>query len=60
MTARLIAVVPIIAGEVDLPLLAELAQRGPLALDIRALSAFRKARSWSHVAGRRWRKAWLT
>jgi sugar/nucleoside kinase (ribokinase family) len=34
LTARIYAAVPIIAGEVDLPLLKTLAQRGPVALDV--------------------------
>ncbi len=34
LTAQIYAVVPIIAGEVDLPLLKSLARRGPVALDI--------------------------
>ena len=34
LTARIYAVVPIIAGEVDLALLKELAGRGPVALDV--------------------------
>jgi sugar/nucleoside kinase (ribokinase family) len=34
LTARIYAAVPIIAGEVDLPLLKMLAQRGPVALDV--------------------------
>ena len=40
--ARLYAVVPIIAGEVDLPLLKELAQRGPVALDIQGFVRVRE------------------
>ncbi len=34
LPARIIAIVPIIAGEVDLPLLEALAARGPVALDV--------------------------
>ena len=34
VTARVCAIVPIIAGEVDLPLLKRLARRGPVALDV--------------------------
>lgn len=34
VTARIYAVTPIIAGEVDLPLLKRLASRGPVALDV--------------------------
>jgi sugar/nucleoside kinase (ribokinase family) len=34
LPARIVAVVPIIAGEVDLPLLKALARRGPVALDV--------------------------
>ena len=34
LSARIYAVVPIIAGEVDLPLLQMLARRGPVALDV--------------------------
>ncbi len=34
VSARIYAVTPIIAGEVELPLLARLAQRGPVAMDV--------------------------
>jgi len=51
VTARLIAVVPIIAGEVDLPLLAELARRGPLALDIQGFVRFPEG---EELVSRRW------
>jgi len=40
VTARVYAAVPIIAGEIDLPLLAELARRGPVALDIQGFVRF--------------------
>jgi sugar/nucleoside kinase (ribokinase family) len=42
LQARIYAVVPIIAGEVDLPLLALLSERGPLALDVQGFVRVRE------------------
>ena len=42
IAARIFAVVPIIAGEVDLPLLKSLANRGPLALDVQGFVRVRE------------------
>lgn len=51
LSARIYAVVPIIAGEVDLPLLASLAERGPVALDIQG---FVRVRDDGDLAFRQW------
>ncbi len=55
VAARVYAVVPIMAGEVDLPLLVALSRRGPLALDIQGFVRFREAealvpRPWPDMA----------
>ncbi len=55
LSARTYAVVPIIAGEVDLPLLETLARRGPVALDIQGFIRVRDGdelitRAWSQMA----------
>jgi len=55
MKARIIAIVPIIAGEVDLPLLRALASRGPLALDVQGFVRVRVGgdlvfRPWPEMA----------
>jgi len=55
LKARIIAIVPIIAGEVDLPLLRELASRGPLALDVQGFVRVRVGgdlvfRPWPEMA----------
>jgi sugar/nucleoside kinase (ribokinase family) len=42
LEARIYAAVPIIAGEVDLPLLKSLAQRGPVALDVQGFVRVRQ------------------
>ena len=42
LTARIYAIVPIIAGEVDLVLLKALAQRGPVALDVQGFVRVRQ------------------
>jgi sugar/nucleoside kinase (ribokinase family) len=42
LSARIYAVVPIIAGEVDLPLLKALSQRGPVALDVQGFIRVRQ------------------
>jgi sugar/nucleoside kinase (ribokinase family) len=42
LAARIYAVVPIIAGEVDLALLSELARRGPVALDVQGFVRVRE------------------
>jgi len=42
LPARIYAIVPIIAGEVDLPLLRRLAQRGPVALDVQGFVRVRE------------------
>jgi sugar/nucleoside kinase (ribokinase family) len=55
LPARVILVVPIIAGEVDLPLLHWLAERGPvggpLGLDVQGFTRFRES---GHLVSRRW------
>jgi sugar/nucleoside kinase (ribokinase family) len=51
VTARIYAIVPIIAGEVDLPLLETLAARGPVALDIQG---FVRVRDGNDLVFRRW------
>jgi len=51
LTAHIYAVVSIIAGEVDLPLLKTLAQRGPLALDIQG---FVRVRAGEDLIFRHW------
>lgn len=51
LTARIYAAVPIIAGEVDLPLLKTLAQRGPVALDIQG---FIRVRQGEDLATQPW------
>ena len=55
VAARIIAVVPIIAGEVDLPLLKRLAGRGPVALDVQGFVRVRVGdqllfRPWAEMA----------
>jgi sugar/nucleoside kinase (ribokinase family) len=59
LSARVVLVVPIIAGEVDLPLLRWLAERdpagGPLGLDVQGFTRFRESgrlvsRHWSEMA----------
>jgi sugar/nucleoside kinase (ribokinase family) len=55
LKARIYAVVPIIAGEVDLPLLQVLARRGPVALDVQGFVRVREGddlvfRPWSDMA----------
>ena len=52
ITARLVLITPIIAGEVDLPLLKELAERGPVALDVQG---FVRVRENGHLVFREWR-----
>ena len=42
VNARIYAVVPIIAGEVDLPMLERIAKRGPLALDVQGFVRVRQ------------------
>jgi sugar/nucleoside kinase (ribokinase family) len=51
VTARVYAVAPIIAGEVDLPLLASLAARGPVALDVQG---FVRVRDGGDLVFRHW------
>jgi sugar/nucleoside kinase (ribokinase family) len=51
LTARIYAAVPIIAGEVDLPLLKLLAQRGPVALDVQG---FVRVREGEDLVTRAW------
>jgi len=55
LEARIYAVVPIIAGEVDLPLLKVLAQQGPVALDVQGFIRVRQGddlvtQSWPDMA----------
>ncbi len=55
LEARIYAVVPIIAGEVDLPLLKSLARRGPVALDVQGFIRVRRGddlvtESWPQMA----------
>ncbi len=55
LEARIYAVVPIIAGEVDLPLLKSLARRGPVALDVQGFIRVRQGddlvtESWPQMA----------
>jgi sugar/nucleoside kinase (ribokinase family) len=55
VAAHIIAVVPIIAGEVDLPLLKRLASRGPVALDVQGFVRVRVGdrllfRPWAEMA----------
>ncbi len=55
VSARLYAIVPIIAGEVDLAMLHALAARGPVALDIQGFVRVRVGdalifRPWQHIA----------
>ncbi len=55
LSARLIAVVPIMAGEVDLSLLAHLAERAPVALDVQGFVRVREGnrllfRPWAEMA----------
>jgi sugar/nucleoside kinase (ribokinase family) len=55
LSARVILVVPIIAGEVDLPLLRWLAERGPIGLDVQGFTRFRESgrlvsRHWPEMA----------
>jgi len=55
LKARIYAVIPIIAGEVDLSLLKSLAQRGPVALDIQGFIRVREGedlvtRAWPEMA----------
>jgi len=49
--ARILAVVPIMAGEVDLPLLELLARRGPVALDVQG---FVRVRDGDDLVSRPW------
>lgn len=54
LEARIVAVIPIIAGEVDLPMLKSLAQRGPVALDIQGFIRVRQGdelvtQSWEEM-----------
>ncbi len=54
VTARIYAVVPIIAGEVDLDLLKAVAARGPVALDVQGFVRVREGdelvfRHWPHI-----------
>jgi len=51
LPARVYLVVPIIAGEVDLPLLKSLAARGPLGLDVQGFVRVREDR---HLVFRQW------
>ncbi|MEA3351694.1 MAG: PfkB family carbohydrate kinase [Chloroflexota bacterium] len=51
LSARIYLVVPIIAGEVDLPLLKSLADRGPIALDVQG---FVRVRDNDHLVFREW------
>ncbi|MBU0495838.1 MAG: carbohydrate kinase [Chloroflexi bacterium] len=51
LTARVIAITPIIAGEVDLPLLKWLAARGPVALDVQG---FVRVRQGDELVFRPW------
>ena len=53
LSARVILVVPIIAGEVDLPLLQWLAGRGPVGLDVQGFVRFPDNRS-GYLVSRRW------
>jgi sugar/nucleoside kinase (ribokinase family) len=55
LEARIYAAVPIIAGEVDLPLLKALAQRGPVALDVQGFVRVRQGedlvtQAWPEMA----------
>jgi sugar/nucleoside kinase (ribokinase family) len=55
VSARIYAIVPIIAGEVDLPLLRRLADRGPVALDVQGFVRVRVGaqllfRPWAEMA----------
>jgi len=55
LSARVVLVVPIIAGEVDLSLLRYLAQRGPVGLDVQGFTRFREpgrlvSRPWPDMA----------
>ncbi len=55
ITARIYAITPIIAGEVDLPLLQTLARRGPVALDVQGFVRVREGdalvfRPWPEMA----------
>jgi sugar/nucleoside kinase (ribokinase family) len=55
LSARVYLVVPIIAGEVDLPLLRWLAERGPVGLDVQGFVRFREkdrlvSRPWPEMA----------
>jgi sugar/nucleoside kinase (ribokinase family) len=55
LEARIYAVVPIMAGEVDLALLKSVAQRGPVALDVQGFIRVRRGenlvtQSWSEMA----------
>ncbi|MBW1789883.1 MAG: carbohydrate kinase [Deltaproteobacteria bacterium] len=50
-SAHIYAIVPIIAGEVDLPLLKSLAARGPIALDVQG---FVRVRDDGHLVFREW------
>ncbi len=51
ISARIYLVAPIIAGEVDLPLLKSLAARGPIALDVQG---FVRVRENDHLVFRQW------
>jgi len=51
LSARIYLIAPIIAGEVDLPLLKSLAQRGPMAIDIQG---FVRVREDGNLVFRQW------
>jgi sugar/nucleoside kinase (ribokinase family) len=51
ITPRLVSITPIIAGEVDLPLLKMLAERGPVALDVQG---FVRVRDNGNLVFREW------
>lgn len=51
LTARIVLVAPIIAGEIDLPLLKSLAARGPVALDVQG---FVRVRDNNHLVFHQW------
>ncbi len=55
ITARVYALVPIMAGEVSLPLLEQIAARGPVALDVQGFIRVREGNAlvfkpWAHMA----------
>jgi len=51
LSAQVVLIAPIIAGEVDLPLLRQLAARGPVGLDVQG---FVRVRENGHLVFRRW------